>query len=116
MTRADLYAASTTQIPIRFRSLRDCGISWRLWRGDNPFVVQRNAGHRRFSTTEHYIGDVEKLTASCGQPFPALPSALTDGPDGADGTSGAARQVEGTAPLGCERRELNPHESYLART
>ena len=33
----------------RFRSLRDWGITWRLWRGDNPFVVQRNAGHKRFS-------------------------------------------------------------------
>jgi hypothetical protein len=69
VTRPDLFAKSTTQLRIRFRSLRDAGITWRLWRGDNPFVVQRNAGHKRFTTTEKYVGDIEKLTAACGVPF-----------------------------------------------
>jgi hypothetical protein len=64
----DLFAASTTQIAIRLRSLRDTGITWRLWRGDKPLVVQRNARHKRFSTTEKYVGDIEKLSAECGAP------------------------------------------------
>jgi hypothetical protein len=74
VTRADLFAASQTQIRIRLRSLRDIGITRRLWRGDKPFVVQRNAGHKRFSTTEKYIADVEKLSADCGVPFPFIAS------------------------------------------
>ena len=53
--RPDLFAAS--QIRIRLWLPRDIGIPWRVWGGDNPFAVQRNAGHKRFSTTEKYIGD-----------------------------------------------------------
>lgn len=96
-----------TQIASRFRSLRDWYITWRLFRGDNPLVVQRNAGHEEFTTTQRYIADVEKLSGKCGVPFPALPSGLV-GPEGS--REGAEKNG------GCERRELNPHESYLART
>jgi integrase len=74
--RPDLFAKSTTQDPIDLRSLRDVGITWRLWRGDKPLVVQRNAGHKHFSTTEKYVGDIEKLSAECGDPFPALPEGM----------------------------------------
>jgi hypothetical protein len=79
VTRPGLFpsddpVANTRQIATRFRSLRDWGITWRLWRGDNPFVVQRNAGHKRFATTEKYIGDVEKLSPDCGVPFPLIAS------------------------------------------
>jgi hypothetical protein len=101
VTRPDLFAASQTQIRIRLRSLRDIGITWRLWRGDNPFVVQRNAGHKRFSTTEKYIGDVEKLSADCGVAFPLIASkesGPTLQPTGTFDESGAS--PEGVEPLG----------------
>ena len=104
VTRPELFPEGDGHVPIRLRSLRDAGITWRLWRGDNPFVVQRHAGHKRFSTTEKYVADIERLTAECGEAFPAM-SALSKGK-----TDDA--NVEGSAPLGCERRELNspkPH-------
>jgi len=116
ITRPDLFPsedpiANTRQIATRFRSLRDWGITWRLWRGDNPSIVQRNAGHKRFSTTEKYIADVEKLSPECGVPFPLLPSKF------ASKELGPELQPTGTSDdSSCERRELNPHESYLART
>jgi integrase len=88
--RPDLFAASQTQIRIRLRSLRDIGITWRLWRGDNPFAVQRNAGHKRFATTEKYIGDMEKLSADCGVPFPLIASKF------ASKESGPMLQATGT--------------------
>jgi integrase len=114
-TRADLFAASTTQIAIRLRSFRDIGITWRLWRGDNAFQVQRNAGHKRFSTTEKYVGDIEKLSAECGVPFPALPEPAL--PKQLPKQSAAELQAAVIAHQSlCERRELNPHGSYPART
>lgn len=104
--RADLFTVSTTQIGIRFRSLRDTGITWRLWRGDNHFVVQRNAGHKRFSTTEKYIGDVETLTDDCGEPFPPIPGALVDASRGpGEGTPGGSRPALGGGKGGPPRGE-----------
>lgn len=91
------------QIPARFRALRDWYITWRLWRGDNPIVVMRDAGHEEFSTTQKYLADVEKLSDKCGVPFPALPSGLV-GPEGLE--EGAPEGAEKTG--GCERRELKP--------
>jgi integrase len=88
--RADLFAKSTTQIAIRLRSFRDTYVTWRLWRGgegDKPIVVQRNAGHKRFSTTEKYVGDVDKLSPDCGEPFPRLPSSLVGASDPPQGGS-----------------------------
>src|ERR1019366_5707368 len=84
-------------------SLRDIGITWRLWRGDNPFEVQRNAGHKRFPTTEKYVGDIEKLNDDCGVPFPLLASKFASKetgpvlqPTGTDGESAAS--PEGVEP------------------
>lgn len=114
VTRPDLFAKSATpggpvtNIAIRLRSMRDFGITWRLWRGDKPLVVQRHAGHKRFSTTEKYVGDIEALTAECGEPFPAIPSALVDkargpgkGDDGGAPSRGQAAvrvRTEGVEP------------------
>jgi hypothetical protein len=44
-------------------------------------VVQRNAGHKRFTTTEKYIGDIEKLSADCGVPFPFISSKFSSKKD-----------------------------------
>ena len=102
VTRPDLFAASQTQIRIRLRSLRDIGITWRLWRGDNPFVVQRNAGHKRFSTTEKYIGDVEKLSADCGVAFPLIASKFASKKSDATLQPPGTFDESGASPEGVE--------------
>ena len=108
VTRPDLFpsadpVANTRQIATRFRSLRDWGITWRLWRGDNPFVVQRNAGHKRFSTTERYIADVEKLSAECGVPFPLLASKFASKESGPTLQPTGTSDESGASPGGTSR-------------
>jgi integrase len=127
VTRGDLHIdpkdkkAAVTKIAFRFRGLRDTYITWRLWRGDNPFVVQRQAGHKKFATTEGYLGDVDKLSPECGVPFPELPSWLIcgDGPDapsgeGSDGIPGD--QAEDSNPSLSAPLLFVPHRVRCRRT
>ncbi len=144
--RKELHEASATEKAVGFRQLRDLGITMRLWRGDNPLVVQRHAGHESLSTLQAYAVEFEHWTEADGVPFPALPTRLLESPRKVPGRfnrqnsrgkscerrellfpvrSAAQYRIDrrpttGPAALaaghGCERRELNPHGSYPART
>jgi len=111
--RAELHRGSATEKKIGFRQLRDFGVTMRLWRGDNPLVVKRHSDHEDFETLLLYSVEIEKLNASCGEPFPELPACLVPA------KYRAASPKEGTpkegAPLPKEgapqyrRRDSNPH-------
>ena len=121
--RADMQAAGVERnglldkqygvLLTHFRSLRDWGITWRLWSNENPFVVRKQGGHKDLHATNGYVGDIDQLRAHHGVPFPPLPQSLLD----AVGPAPAEDPAEGDPSNGgCERRELNPHGSYPART
>jgi len=75
--RAELLKRTETTRPIRFQDLRATGVTWRLARGaagDAPILVQQDAGHKSFQTTEKYIrlaGGFDSETV-----FPPLPPRL----------------------------------------
>ena len=107
--RAELHHGSATEKKIGFRQLRDFGVTMRLWRGDNPLVVKKHSDHEDFNTLLTYTVEIEKLTASCGVPFPPLPKVLFQSPGIAPGRLGAHDRAEKQAVSKCRRRDLNPH-------
>jgi len=81
--REALYTSDLLKLPIRMRQLRDTGITWRIARGDKPFIVKNHAGHIKFETTEGYVIDAQLLcnpdgtwNSACGMPFAPLPTRL----------------------------------------
>ena len=64
-------------MPIRFHDLRATGITWRLARGDTPILVQQDAGHESFQTTEKYIRLARGIDPEAV--FPPLPMRVLEG-------------------------------------
>ena len=116
--RARLSKRSASERHLVFRSWRDAGCTWAIVRGDGIERVQRRAGHKLIATTQRYIIEAENRGATFGVPFPPLPPNLLD-PSSKRSSKGAAGKLHPsvmTPDFGCERRDLNPHESDLART
>jgi len=111
---------TVTELPLRFRSWRDAGCTWALVEDTGAVVkVQRRAGHKLIGTTMKYIVEAENRSPKFGTPFPPLPLSLLRASSAyvLPKDDGGNLQATGTfGDFGCERRELNPHESYLART
>ncbi len=78
ITRSELFADSTTEQQVRFRSWRDTGLTWRAIRGDEILRIKRAAGHKSFSTTEGYIVAAEDVNIPPSSVFPPLPQAFLD--------------------------------------
>lgn len=76
ITRADLFARDATRTPMTFHDLRATGITWCAIRGDQPFELQANAGHKSVTTTEKYIRKAIGLRRGFGEVFPALPTSI----------------------------------------
>ncbi len=74
--RGELFADDDTRKNIRFYDLRASGIEWRAVRGDQPLQIKRDAGHKRFSTTEIYLREADTIRTGFGDVFPALPESL----------------------------------------
>lgn len=72
--RSELTERLATRMPIRFHDLRATGITWRLARGDAPILVQQDAGHSSFQTTEKYIRLARGIRPE--EVFPPLPRRL----------------------------------------
>ncbi len=72
--RPELTERVPTRMPIRFHDLRATGITWRLARGDAPILVQQDAGHTSFQTTERYIRLARGIIGQ--EVFPVLPERL----------------------------------------
>jgi integrase len=118
ITRSQFEAAGcAAERRVQFRSWRDAGITWSIVRGDDVVKVQRRAGHRLIATTMRYIVEGENRGATFGVPFPTLPATLLESSKSASNDSGPILQPTGTFDGSlCERRELNPHGCYPART
>ncbi len=86
--REELHERTKTQMRLRFHDLRATGITWRLARGDAPILVQQDAGHESFQTTEKYIRLARGIDPEAV--FPVLPSRLLK----------AAGKSPGKAPRG----------------
>lgn len=109
--RAELHEGSATRKVLTFHDLRATGLTWCAVRGDDPLRIQQRAGHTDFATTQGYIRTAEELRDGFGEPFPALPFALTSpqtyarnvrgrprvrNRSGADGTrTGPEREIAG---------------------
>lgn len=76
VTRWDLFARDATRTPITFHDLRATGITWRAVRGDPPFDVRTDAGHKSVATTEIYVRMASALKRGFGEVFPLTPAAL----------------------------------------
>jgi integrase len=76
--RTELFASDAHRKHITFHDLRATGITWCAVRGDDPLRIKQRAGHKAFSTTEVYIREAENLRQGFGEPFPPLPSDLTE--------------------------------------
>jgi integrase len=115
--RPRLTARSTVERHLVFRSWRDAGITWSIVRGDDVVKVQRRAGHKLIATTMRYIVEAENTGATFGVPFPPLPACLLAASKLASKQIVVSSKVpERITQSGCERRDLNPHASYGART
>ena len=75
--RPRLTEDSATYEPVNFRSCRDTGITWLALAGVGVDKILRRAGHDDINTSLGYAKQVEDLTGRLGQPFAALPVALT---------------------------------------
>ena len=62
---------------ITLYDLRASGITWRTLRSDDARLIQRAAGHERYSTTEGYVREAEIFKGRVGAPFP--PSLIASG-------------------------------------
>lgn len=74
--RASLFEDTPTVKHITFYDLRATGITWRTLRGDDARVIQRAAGHRKYSTTEGYVREASVFRGRVGDPFPHLPDSI----------------------------------------
>jgi integrase len=77
VTRADLFAHDETRRQISFHDLRHTGITWRAVRGDPAFDIKDGAGHTDLETTQRYVNEARVFGDDFGEPFPALPAALS---------------------------------------
>lgn len=108
---------TSAELPLRFRSWRDAGCTWAIVDGLDVVKVQRRAGHKLIGTTMKYVVEAENRSAAFGSPFPPLPLSLLRASKESSKSDVQDLEPTGTTSVqGCERRELNPHESYLART
>ena len=115
--RPRLYKRGASERHVVFRSWRDAGITWSVVRGDGIEKVQRRAGHKLIATTQRYVIEAENRGATFGVPFPPLPASLLDASKSASNLPGVILQASVIAhEAQCERRDLNPHVSYHART
>jgi integrase len=73
IARVSLFEDTETVKHITFYDLRATGITWRTLRGDDARIIQRAAGHERYSTTEGYVREASVFRGRVGDPFPPLP-------------------------------------------
>jgi integrase len=120
VTRPELYDGTSTRAPVTWHDLRATGATWMAVRGDDPLKIKQRCGHTTFATTEIYIREALAVREGFGDVFPTLPGCLLDLPEVSDEVSdfgpGADVLEPKTRRFPCERRELNPHASYGART
>jgi integrase len=115
--RPRLVKNTKTERHVVFRSWRDAGITWAIVRGDDVIKVQRRAGHKLIATTQRYIVEAENRGATFGVPFGPLPASLLEASKDSSKSLGVNLQAAVIPDeSSCERRDLNPHESDLART
>jgi len=117
VTRPELHEATPTRKAMTFHDLRATGATWMAVRGDDPLKIKQRCGHETFTTTEGYIRTAEAVRDTFGEVFPPLPESLR----GVLAPVSVLAEPNAPDPLfsrqsECERRDLNPHESYLART
>jgi hypothetical protein len=97
-TRPTLFADDAERKPLTFHDLRATGVTWRIMRGDNPFLVQGAAGHKSFSTTEGYIRATNLRGKGVGEPFPPIPAiVLGPAPEGPSNQMAKQEGVSGSA-------------------
>lgn len=77
ITRPRLFETTATTMAVNFRSLRDSGITWLALAGVDSIRMMRRAGHESVSTTLGYVKQAEDVNGTMGEPFGALPEALT---------------------------------------
>ncbi len=110
--RAELHRGNATEKKIGFRQLRDFGVTMRLWRGDNPLIVKRHSDHEDFETLLLYTVEIEKLNASCGEPFSELPGCLVPKKYRTPTKGGLPKEGPPLPKEGAvlyRRRDSNPH-------
>lgn len=88
VTRPALFENSATMKHVRLYDLRATGITWRTLRGDDARVIQRHAGHEKYSTTEGYVREAEDYRGKLGEVFPPVFKALLDRAHPASNRSG----------------------------
>ena len=77
VTRTRIFARTTTDEPVDFRTLRDTYATWSALQGIPITTLQRRLGHEDMATTNGYVKAAEAFSsASVGSPFPELPEAL----------------------------------------
>jgi integrase len=77
VNRPALFENSATVKHVRLYDLRATGITWRTIRGDDARVIQRHAGHEKYSTTEGYVREAEDYRGKLGEVFPPVLEVLT---------------------------------------
>jgi integrase len=122
VTRPALFAHSATELPVRFRSWREAGLTWRAIRGDDHLRIMQGAGHKNFTTTQIYIREAENVSIPPGSVFPALPaSLLVRAAQSSTESSFGSRGIRQSSAISrrynsCEGGDLNPYASYGAST
>lgn len=109
--RSELFDGTDDLMPFDFRSLRTTGCTWHAMQGTDSWVLARWAGHTSPEVTwAHYAKQGPDLRRRHGEPFPALPAALTEPPEGFGGVSAFwSGGVSDSASLQCEGGDLNPY-------
>jgi len=108
---------TVSDLPLRFRSWRDAGCTWAIVDGLDVMKVRQRAGHKSITTTMKYVVEAENRSAAFGVPFPPLPASLLRASKAASNRTAQGLHAAVIMGLsGCERRDLNPHASYGART
>ncbi len=116
VSRAALFEDTPTVKQITLYDLRASGITWRTLRGDEPRVIQQEAGHEKYATTEGYVRAARLYRGKVGEPFPTLPPDVVDPSAVSRFRSPNRSAIANRAKLSCRRRESNPHDLAVAWT
>jgi len=76
VARTALFENSATVKHVRLYDLRATGITWRTLRGDDARVIQRHAGHEKYTTTDGYVREAEDYRGKIGLVFPPIVDVL----------------------------------------